>query len=157
MFEQSRAAAICPLVLILILVCAGELYCCWITRINFLGISRGLFVAHAFGDSYGNTADFRGEAFGAAVQIDHSGFRIDPTFREPGSGDAALILGDSVSFGVGVEASQTAASLLQRANAGRPRFYNSSVIGYGCCITPTWSGPSFRVTLTSSTHFSSIV
>jgi hypothetical protein len=128
---QKVLLAICPLVLILILVCAGELYCRCFTQINFLGINRGLFVAHAFGDSYGNAPDFRGEAFGVEVQIDHNGFRIDPAFREPESGDAALILGDSVSFGVGVEASKTAAGLLQRANAGRLRFYNSSVIGYG--------------------------
>jgi GDSL-like lipase/acylhydrolase family protein len=64
------------------------------------------------------------------VQTDANGFRIDPTFRGPISGDAVLILGDSVSFGVGVDASKTAAGLLQRA-IPQVRFYNSSVIGYG--------------------------
>lgn len=129
-FLQKAVLVVCSTALMLLVVCAGELYCRSFSRINFLGISRGMFVSHAFGDSYGNRPDYRGVAFGAEVQTDSNGFRIDPTFREPSGGDAALILGDSVSFGVGVDASRTVTSLLQRAMP-RLRFYNSSAIGYG--------------------------
>jgi hypothetical protein len=129
-FLQKALLILCSVVLIFFVVCAGELYCRWFTRINFLGVSRGLFVSRAFGDSYGNRPDYRGEAFGAQVQTDANGFRIDPAFREPRGGDAVLILGDSVSFGVGVDAAKTVGGLLQRS-IPQVRFYNSSAIGYG--------------------------
>jgi hypothetical protein len=129
-FVQKALLVVCSLALILLVACAGELYCRWFTRINFLGVSRGMFVSRAFGDSYGNRPDFRGAAFGAAVQTDSNGFRIDPAFRGPSAGEAVLILGDSVSFGVGVDASNTVGGLLQRATP-QVRFYNSSAIGYG--------------------------
>jgi lysophospholipase L1-like esterase len=129
-FLQKALLVVLSVILILLAVCAGELYCRWFTRINFLGISRGMFISRAFGDSYGNRPDYRGMAFGADVQTDANGFRIDPTFRGPTGGDAVLILGDSVSFGVGVDAAKTVPGLLQRAMP-QVRFYNSSVIGYG--------------------------
>lgn len=129
---QKVALVVFPILLVILAVSAAELYCRWFTRINFVGIGRGLFVSHAFGDSYGNRPNFRGIAFGADVQIDPNGFRIDPTF--PGANGATgtvLVLGDSVSFGVGVEASKTVIGRLQRANSPRLRFHNSSAIGYG--------------------------
>ncbi len=129
-FLQKVLLVVGSAALILLIMGAAELYCRWFTRINFLGISRGMFISRAFGDSYGNRPDYRGGAFGAAVQTDANGFRIDPTFRGPTGGDAVLILGDSVSFGVGVDASKTVAGLLQRAMP-QVRFYNSSAIGYG--------------------------
>jgi hypothetical protein len=127
---QKALLVLGSVTLVLLIVCAGELYCRWFTRINFLGISRGMYVAHAYGDSYGNRPDHRGTAFGVEVQTDSNGFRIDPTFRSPASGDAILILGDSVAFGAGVDPSKTVAGLLQRALPSS-RVYNSSVIGYG--------------------------
>jgi hypothetical protein len=128
---QKLALVTCSIAMVFFVVCAGELYCRWFTSINFLGISRGLFVSHAFGDSYGNRPDYKGEVFGAAVQIDSSGFRVDPAFPSPSGTDAVLILGDSVAFGVGVLASKSVAGLLQKTNATNLRFYNSSAIGYG--------------------------
>ena len=128
-FLQKALLVVGSAALILLIMGAAELYCRWFTRINFLGISRGMFISRAFGDSYGNRPDYRGVAFGAAVQTDANGFRIDPTFRGPTGGDAVLILGDSISFGVGVDASKTVAGLLQRAMP-QVRFYNSSAIGY---------------------------
>ena len=129
-FLQKALLVVCSAILLLLVLGAAELYCRWFTRINFGGISRGMFVSRAFGDSYGNRPDYRGVAFGAAVQTDANGFRVDPTFRESSGGDAVLILGDSVSFGVGVDAAKTVAGLLQRA-LPQVRFYNSSAIGYG--------------------------
>jgi hypothetical protein len=129
-FLQKVLLILCSTFLVVLVVCAGELYCRWFTRVNFGGISRGLFVGQMFGDSYGNRPDYHGIAFGADVQTDLNGFRIDSTFSGPTSDGAVLILGDSVAFGVGVDSAKTVAALLQRSMP-RVRFYNSSVIGYG--------------------------
>jgi len=86
--------------MVIILFGLGELYCRHFTRINFLDISRGLFVPNRYGTSYGNTPNFIGIAFGAKIYTDGNGFRIDPQFKSdiPRKTPAILIIGDSVSF-----------------------------------------------------------
>jgi hypothetical protein len=116
--------------LMFVLLGAGELYFRSFTRINFQGTGRGMFIGHKFGDSYGNAPDYEGISFGTKVRTDQNGFRIDPTFRDPTSNIAVLILGDSVAFGPGVEESNTFVGRLRRSMPN-VRFYNSSVIGYG--------------------------
>ena len=114
----------------LVLLGAGELYSRWFTRINFQGTSRDMFIANKFGNTYGNASDYEGISFGAKVRTDQNGFRIDPTFRDPASDIAVLILGNSVAFGPGVEESKTVVGLLRRSMPN-VQFYNSSAIGYG--------------------------
>lgn len=75
--------AIFPSVLILILVCAGELYCRWFARINFLGISRDLFVAHAFGDSYGSAPIFKEKLSARRCKPTTTNFASIPRFVSP--------------------------------------------------------------------------
>lgn len=128
-FGQKALLVLCSSTLILLLACAGELYCRWFTRINLLGISRDMFVSRMFGGSYGNRPDYHGIAFGADVQTDANGFRIDPTFRDQTGDNAVLILGDLVAFGAGVDPAQTFVGLMQRSMP-RVRFFNSAVIGY---------------------------
>jgi lysophospholipase L1-like esterase len=116
--------------LMLVLLGTGELYCRWFTRINFVSSSGDMFISRKFGGSYGNASDYEGISFGTKFQTDQNGFRIDPTFRDPTSNMAVLILGDSVAFGPGVEEPKTFVGLLRRSMPN-VRFYNSSVIGYG--------------------------
>ena len=116
--------------LLLVLLGAGELYFRYFTRINFQGTSRDMFIDRKFGNTYGNAPDYEGISFGAKVRTDQNGFRIDPTFRDPTSNIAVLIIGDSVAFGPGVEESKTFVGRLRRSMPNI-RFYNSSVIGYG--------------------------
>jgi hypothetical protein len=116
--------------LMLVLLGVGELYFRLFTRINFQGSSREMFIAHKFGDTYGNVSDYEGISFGVKFRTDQNGFRIDPTFSDPTSNVAVLILGDSVAFGPGVEESNTFVGRLRRSMPN-VRFYNSSAIGYG--------------------------
>ncbi|MEP7076862.1 MAG: hypothetical protein ABI878_13730 [Acidobacteriota bacterium] len=117
--------------MIAMLLGAGELYCRWFTKINFLDSSVGLFTANRFGDSYGNTPNYKGESFGEVFYTDANGFRIEPEFRSTAASDAPaiLIVGDSVSFGPAMRDDLTIAGHLRRSLPNE-RIYNSSAIGY---------------------------
>ncbi len=99
--------------------------------IRFLGNSKHLFVANAYGDSNGNSKNTEAVSFGAHVRTDAYGFRI-PESAEPQDESrqrAVLILGDSVAFGPGVLEEKTFAGLL-RAKHSSTTVHNASVIGY---------------------------
>lgn len=116
---------------VIIPVAAGEIYCRYFTRINFLDNSRGLFTPDRFGNSYGNTPDFAGISFGMPFRTDADGLRIDPN-RPAGSTQsegAILVMGDSVVFGPALEANETIPGRLQDLIPGR-RVLNAGVIGY---------------------------
>jgi len=119
--------------LVLTPVAAGEFYCRYFTRINFLDNSSGLFTARRFGNSYGNTPDFTGVSFGTKFWTDSEGLRIDPAVSpEPekvGGSGAILVVGDSVVFGPALEASETIPGRLQSMMPDR-RVMNAGVIGY---------------------------
>jgi len=114
-----------------LLALIGELAVRTFSDLNFLGNSRDLFVAEAYGPSKGNAPNAEGVSFGAVVYTDEHGFRV-PKGGFPGDDgktEAILILGDSVGFGPAVEEGETFAGLL-RARFPTRRIYNSSVIGY---------------------------
>lgn len=117
--------------MIVVLLGIGELYCRWFTKINFLDSSVGLFASNRFGDSYGNTPNYKGESFGGLFYTDANGFRIEPEFRSTAADNspAILIVGDSVSFGPAIRDDQTIAGHLRRSLPNE-RIYNSSAIGY---------------------------
>jgi lysophospholipase L1-like esterase len=100
--------------------------------VNFRGIARGLFAPAAWPGGYANARGFSGRVFGVKVSIDERGFRADSTGerRFDSTRDSILILGDSVSFGVGVEDGKTFADLLAAAWPER-NVLNAAVIGYG--------------------------
>jgi len=119
------------LVFMLAIALVGEIAARSFSRVDFLGNSRNLFVADAYGTSKGNAPNVEAISFGALVYTDDHGFRI-PKGGVPGDEDkreAILVLGDSVGFGPAVEESETFAGLL-RARLPNRRIYNSSVIGY---------------------------
>jgi len=97
------------------------------TDINHQDTERALFMERAFGESPGWRPGASGVSFGERVYIDDQGFRKPD--RQPASGKAWLILGDSVAFGVGVENNSTFVTLMQTA---RPdiRVINTAVVGY---------------------------
>ncbi len=119
------------LLCLLLLALIGELAVRVLLDLNFLGNSRDLFVANAYGPSKGNAPSAQAISFGAVVHTDEHGFRV-PEGGVPADAkksDAILILGDSVGFGPAVEERETLAGLL-RARFPAKRIYNSSVIGY---------------------------
>jgi len=95
-------------------------------QILFAGTDRRLMRENAFGSTYGWVPDATGICMGKTVSIGPDGFRNLP----PHTGHASLLLlGDSVTFGPGLEADSTFAGMLQHS---RPDIHimNSAVIGY---------------------------
>ena len=77
-----------------------------------------------------NAPNIKAIAFSKKVYTDKSGFRIpNENFKYDLKNSSVLILGDSVSFGVGVDESDSFVGLL-RNKFNNINFYNSSVSGY---------------------------
>ncbi len=116
-------------ILLLILVLAG---CEFLVRafypeINFQGIDRHLLKDNVFGKTWGWQPDATGICFGNRAAINHEGFR---KLGEKTDKDSVLLfIGDSVLFGVGVEAESTFAGLFQKAMPER-NVLNTGVVGY---------------------------
>jgi hypothetical protein len=127
--SEKLLVSLIAILLLLLLLGAGELFCRFFARINTFEISRDLYVPRRFGSSLGHVSNGNAVAFGVLCHTDENGFRVDPTFKDTECDKAILFLGDSVGFGVGVPEDQTAIGLLRRSLPG-VRFYNSSVIGY---------------------------
>jgi lysophospholipase L1-like esterase len=72
-----------------------------------------------------------GEAGRWVALTDQDGFRTTRAPRPPQSAPAVLMLGDSFTFGVGVNFEQSFPGLLEQAWNGRYRVVNAGVIGYG--------------------------
>ena len=97
-------------------------------RINFVGQTAGLFRRQAFGQAAGHVPNARGISWGASVLTDENGFRVpaDPTTPERGAVATLAVVGDSVAFGIGVEAEDTFAGRLARVLP----VLNTAVTGY---------------------------
>ncbi|HEY0322594.1 MAG TPA: SGNH/GDSL hydrolase family protein [Pyrinomonadaceae bacterium] len=96
-------------------------------EINFQDTERSLLRDNAYGDTYGWKPNATGICFGKRVYTDEFGFRkmtSPQNYKE-----SWLILGDSVTFGVGVETKDTYAQLLQDDHP-EIRAWNTAVIGY---------------------------
>ena len=96
-------------------------------EINAQDTEQSLLRPKAFGDSYGWQPQATGTSFGKTVFIDEFGFR---KINAPENyTDSWIILGDSVTFGVGVETEETFVQLLQNT-LPRTKLWNTAVIGY---------------------------
>src|SRR5687768_7200136 len=107
-FVLLLASVIFPLTLLLVLEAGTRLLK---PEINYQDTERTLLRENAFGTSYGWKQNASGICFGKRVYTDGDGFR---KMASPESyKDSWLMLGDSVTFGVGVETRDTFAQLLQ--------------------------------------------
>ncbi len=124
------ASGIISLVIFLMLVVLIEGSVRWLyPEIPAQFSDRNLFDGHKYGQTYGYKALASGEELGALVITDEHGFRTSARSRQRNTSEHILVLGDSVSVGVGVEAEQTYPSLLEdRLGKG---VLNASVTGYG--------------------------
>ncbi len=93
-------------------------------------IDKELFIENAYGISSGLRPDASGKAFGKEVNIDAFGFRVDAKAYKKGD-KTWLLLGDSVTFGVGVKDDETFASILDD-HISYANIINPSVPGYTC-------------------------
>ena len=123
-FARSTAAIIA---LSVVLVAALEVSVRLIApSVNLQGTQMSLLREHAFGDSVGWRPNARGISFGKTVNIDGAGFR---RHNSPSSGPTWLILGDSVTFGPGVDSRDTFVHRLQDVHP-KVRIINTAVVGY---------------------------
>lgn len=131
-WKHKLAAVLVSCFMIFAVLLLGEVYCRYFTNITFLDSSKELFVPNMYGKSWGNRPNLEGLSFGRKFHIDAEGFRTNlrsgPT-APPVDAPAVLVVGDSVTFGAGVEDNETIPEYL-RQNIPNNRLYNASSIGY---------------------------
>lgn len=135
-FEKNPTKTIVSIAIIWVLVALmiGELLTrLFFSEINLQGTSRKLFVAHAFGDSYGNVKNGKAISFGTEVFTDNYGFRINPNYQNNHQNienmRSIILIGDSVTFGVGIKAEHLFPELLKQG-LNQYRVFNTAVTGY---------------------------
>jgi lysophospholipase L1-like esterase len=135
-FEKNPKKTLISITIIgvLITLMIGELLTrLFFSEINLQGTSRKLFVAHAFEDSPGNVKNGKAISFGTEIFTDNYGFRINPNYQDNHQNienmRSIVLIGDSVTFGVGIKAEHIFPELLkQRLN--QYRVFNTAVTGY---------------------------
>jgi hypothetical protein len=88
-----------------------------------------LFEPHRYGQAYGYKPLATGDELGALVITDEHGFRTSSRPAQRNTSEPVLVLGDSVSVGIGVEVEQTYPFLLE--DKFGKKVLNASVTGYG--------------------------
>ena len=96
-------------------------------QINYQGNQRSMFVENRFDQTMGLKPNSSGEFFGKEVSIDEYGFR---EMNSPSEYDKSwLFLGDSVTFGVGIEKDEIFPQLIQDEFPSI-KIWNTAVVGY---------------------------
>ncbi|MGZ6250164.1 MAG: SGNH/GDSL hydrolase family protein [Syntrophales bacterium] len=96
-------------------------------RINYQGVQRSLFLENKFGQTMGLVPNSSGEIFGKEIHTDEYGFRQMNTPTKYHK--SWLFLGDSVTFGAGIDTDQIFPQLIQNAFQDT-KIWNTAVIGY---------------------------
>jgi len=95
---------------------------------NVLGHDKNLYALNAVPRSH--NPNVQSKAFGKTVFTDSYGFRVPKqNYKYNDSKKSILILGDSVTFGLGVEEEKSIIGIL-RAENNKFNFYNTSVSGH---------------------------
>ncbi|HME44525.1 MAG TPA: SGNH/GDSL hydrolase family protein [Syntrophorhabdales bacterium] len=96
-------------------------------QINYQGVQRSLFVENKFGQTMGLAPNSSGEIFGKEIHTDEYGFR---QMNTPAKYHKSwLFLGDSVTFGAGIDTDQIFPQLIQNAFPDT-KIWNTAVVGY---------------------------
>lgn len=114
--------------LCLLVLLAGEAFCRLFLNINFRRTSKEFVTTNSLGIVNGNAKNAKGVSFGVDVYSDENGFRINPNRAEKQNEAAVLFLGDSVTFGVGIEEEKTFVGLF-RQRLTDVTVYNSAFVG----------------------------
>ena len=114
------------LVVILILIFL-EIFLRLFTSVNLLGFEKNLFNSESNFESH--NSNIESIAYGKKVFTDRFGFRVPKkNYSYNKKNGSILIVGDSVSFGVGVIEEETVVGLI-RNNFKHKNIYNASVTG----------------------------
>ena len=96
-------------------------------EINYQGNQKSLFMENKFDQTMGLIPNSSGEFFGNEIYTDEYGFR---QMNTPTNYDKSwLFLGDSVTFGVGIETDRIFPQLIQN-EFQRTKIWNTAVVGY---------------------------
>ena len=96
-------------------------------QINYQGVQRSLFLENRFGQTMGFVPNSSGEIFGKEIHTDEYGFR---QMNTPAKYHKSwLFLGDSVTFGPGIDTDQIFPQLIQNAFQDT-KIWNTAVVGY---------------------------
>lgn len=129
-FFKKIGLSLFSIVLCVAIFGIGEAFCRLFLDINLRKTSRELIVTSDTGRVLANQPNATGNSFGIEVYTDGNGYRISKD-RTVAPGDGTIVLiGDSVTFGVGVEENETFAGLL-RASATQRKVINTGVVGIG--------------------------
>ena len=100
-----------------------------IPEISALGTSKHLVADSVFGEIHGPTPMATGVSNGVAFSVDHRGF-WQYSDTAPSAHSAWLLIGDSVTMGMGVRPDYTLGGLLARRLSSDVEILNPSLIGY---------------------------
>lgn len=98
-------------------------------EINSVGEDSKLIDYNKYSTTYGYKPFAKGSSFGSKIMTDKSGFRVSSNLPYNNLYKNILILGDSVTMGVGVDADNTFTSILFKKN-NNINIINGSVTGY---------------------------
>lgn len=98
--------------------------------INLQSTDRKIIKANMYGDSFGLIPNSKGKSFGIEVKADKYGFRKSSTDAIIDT-NSILLIGDSVTFGVGIDADSTfAGKIANDLRAQGVGVMNFSLLGY---------------------------
>lgn len=96
-------------------------------EINFQGNQRSMFVENKYNKTFGLVPNSSGKFFGKIIHTDEYGFR---KMNSPASYEKSwLLVGDSVTFGVGVDTEKIFPQLIQNEFQSK-KIYNAAIVGY---------------------------
>lgn len=128
-WKQKLLALGASSLLVLIVLGVAEIFCRYFLDINLRKTSREFVRLDANGFVTGNEPNASGISFGVPVFSDAQGFRVPLNYRPPDADSSVLLIGDSVTFGVGVPEEETFAGRL-RIDFPDREMINSGVIGF---------------------------
>jgi lysophospholipase L1-like esterase len=98
-------------------------------KLHSCNTDENLLQDHRFGKTYGLKPNARGYSFDALVITNQQGFRIDPAWHPSFKEKTLLVMGDSLTMGVGVSAGESFPERLNRRFTAF-KITNAAVVGY---------------------------
>jgi len=129
-WKQKILAVAFSIALIALVLGLGEVLCRVFLNINLRKTSQDFVVISDEGSVVANAPNATGTSFGVTVFSDENGFRVPPSYALGSGKPEDLLVGDSVTFGVGVPEEETFAGRLRTAFPER-EILNSGVVGFG--------------------------
>jgi lysophospholipase L1-like esterase len=118
------------LIVIIGFLAIGEMYSRYFLDINFRRTSRDFVKIDDNEKVLGNYPNARGISFGVEVFSDENGFRVPAGYVSERRTPATVFLGDSVTFGVGVQEEKTFVGLFREQDP-RIDVINTASVGFG--------------------------